>query len=36
MVDAGKIQALPTGLTRMIPSTEVERLSGLGPLGTAR
>jgi excisionase family DNA binding protein len=36
MIDARKLKALPTGFTRMIPSSEVERLSGLGPLGTAR
>ncbi len=27
MIDAGKIEALPTGLTRMIPTREVERLA---------
>ncbi len=26
MIEAGTIQALPTGLTRMIPTREVERL----------
>jgi excisionase family DNA binding protein len=28
MIAAGKIKALPTGYTRMIPTSEVERLSG--------
>ena len=27
MIDAGKIKALPTGYTRMIPTSEVERLT---------
>jgi len=27
MIDAGKIKALPTGYTRMIPTREVERLA---------
>jgi hypothetical protein len=26
MIGAGKIEAMPTGLTRMIPTREVERL----------
>jgi hypothetical protein len=26
MIDAGKIKALPTGFTRMIPTREVEQL----------
>jgi excisionase family DNA binding protein len=26
MIDAGKVEALPTGFTRMIPTTEIERL----------
>jgi excisionase family DNA binding protein len=26
MIDAGKVEALPTGFTRMIPTREVERL----------
>jgi excisionase family DNA binding protein len=28
MIDAGKIEALPTGFTRMIPTREVQRLAG--------
>jgi excisionase family DNA binding protein len=28
MIAGGKIKALPTGYTRMIPTSEVERLSG--------
>jgi excisionase family DNA binding protein len=31
MIDAGKIEALPTGYTRTIPIREVERLSRSGP-----
>jgi excisionase family DNA binding protein len=27
MIDAGKIEALPTGFTRMMPTREVERLT---------
>jgi excisionase family DNA binding protein len=27
MIDAGKVEALPTGFTRMIPTREVERLT---------
>lgn len=27
MIDAGTIEALPTGYTRMIPTREVDRLS---------
>lgn len=27
MIAAGKIEALPTGFTRMIPTREIERLS---------
>lgn len=27
MIDAGKVEALPTGYTRMIPTREVERLT---------
>jgi excisionase family DNA binding protein len=27
MIDAGKVEALPTGFTRMIPTSEVERLT---------
>jgi hypothetical protein len=27
MIDAGKLQALPTGFTRMIPTRDVERLT---------
>jgi excisionase family DNA binding protein len=30
MVDAGKVQALPTGFTKMIPTSEVVRLGGGG------
>jgi hypothetical protein len=26
MIDAGKVEALPTGYTRMIPTREVDRL----------
>jgi excisionase family DNA binding protein len=26
LIDAGKVEALPTGFTRMIPTTEVKRL----------
>lgn len=29
MIDAGKVEALPTGFTRMIPTHEVERLKNL-------
>ena len=31
MIVAGKIEALPTGFTRMIPTHEVERLAGGTP-----
>ncbi len=31
MIDAGMVQALPTGFTRMIPTREVERLIGQAP-----
>jgi excisionase family DNA binding protein len=27
MIDTGKVEALPTGFTRMIPTREVERLT---------
>lgn len=27
MIDAGKIEALPTGRTRMVPTTQVDRLT---------
>jgi excisionase family DNA binding protein len=27
MIDAGKVEALPTGLTRMIPTREIQRLT---------
>lgn len=27
MIEAGKIEALPTGFTRMIPTIEIERLT---------
>ena len=30
MIDAGTVQALPTGLTRMIPTREVQRLQASG------
>lgn len=30
MIDAGKVKALPTGFTRMIPTREVERLHNPG------
>jgi excisionase family DNA binding protein len=30
MIAAGKIEALPTGFTRMIPTREVVRLAGGG------
>lgn len=31
MIDAGKVQALPCGFTRMIPLAEVERLANARP-----
>jgi hypothetical protein len=31
MIDADKVEALPTGFTRMIPSREVERLEAPKP-----
>jgi hypothetical protein len=31
MIEAGKIEVLPTGFTRMIPTSEVERLFGKEP-----
>jgi excisionase family DNA binding protein len=31
MIDVGKVEALPTGFTRMIPTREVERLAGGTP-----
>jgi hypothetical protein len=29
MIDAGKVETLPTGFTRMIPTREIERLSNV-------
>jgi hypothetical protein len=32
MIAAGKVEALPTGFTLMIPTREIERLSGFGEM----
>jgi hypothetical protein len=36
MIDAGTVQALPTGFTRMIPTREVARLQGADQQRPAR